>query len=159
VRKNERESKNESEAEPRRATLGEGGRATPSSKVYSARQSRLPVSSSTSGVSELTPILIVTVEARSSHCLRVRLSLEGWTAPEGIARRRMAGACAVSLFLCPKRVKALRLGVERASYFRRPAGLGVPHQTSSRVCVVRCEWDRLGLRHAGVLHHGSSTLG
>ena len=108
-----RGSEIESEAEQQRATTGEGGRATPSSTVYSARQSRLPVSSSTSGVSELTPILIATVEARSSHCPRVRLSLEGCTALEGIARRRMAGACAVSLFLCPERVKALRLGVER----------------------------------------------
>jgi len=39
-----RGSEIESEAEQQRATTGEGGRATPSSTVYSARQSRLPVS-------------------------------------------------------------------------------------------------------------------
>ena len=66
---------------------------------------------SSSGV-ELEPILC-DCAARSSHCPRVRLSLEGCTALEGIAKRRMAGACAVSLFLCPKRVEALRLGVDR----------------------------------------------
>jgi hypothetical protein len=76
----------------------------------------------------------VTAEARSSHWLRVRLSLEGCTALEGIARRRMAGACAVSLFLCPKRVEALRLGVERASY----DWTGRPSSNLLLVCVVRC---------------------
>jgi hypothetical protein len=90
-RERTRESKNESEADPRRTARGKGGRARPSSTAYSARQSRLPVPSSTSGVSELTPILIVAVEARSSHCLRVRLSLGGCAARTGGGRKEAHG--------------------------------------------------------------------
>jgi hypothetical protein len=92
---------------------------------------------SSSGV-ELAPIL-GDCAARSSHCPRVRLSLEGCTAPEGIARRRMAGACAVSLFLCPKRVEALRLGYERASYdwTGRPSSNLLPCVRGAILCSVR----------------------
>jgi hypothetical protein len=47
----------------------------------------------------------------------------------------MAGACAVSLFLCPERVEALRLGDERASYNR--TGRSLPTGPTDLLPCVR----------------------
>jgi hypothetical protein len=60
--------------------------------------------SSTSGVSELVPILGDCV-ARSSHCPRVRLSLEGCAALEGVAKRRIADSLLAGPRVCSQKAK------------------------------------------------------